>query len=177
MERNFIVARYKEDISWTKELDNVTIVQKDSDLPNKGREPSSYLWYIIQNYSTLEGLYTFTQGNPFDHARSLLTEPIDTSHGFIWHGDKAYKGKLDGTPQDTCNIKWFIDQCNLEYEHEHIYFKAGCIFTVSAERIKKHPKEFYEKMYTVLMSEKYRSPWSFERCICLIWGEKEWLIP
>jgi hypothetical protein len=165
----FIIARYNEDISWSKEL-KCTIIQKDVHLPNKGREPSSYLWYILRHYEALSGVYTFSQGKYSDHCRSLLTELPSGSESFIWHGDETLTSSLTGAPHDNCNVQWFLEQNNLKVSGP-ILFKPGCIFSVSAERIRKYPKEFYQKMYDILMSEENRSPWSFERCVGLIWGD------
>ena len=137
----WIIARYKEDVSWADALDSF-IVQKGEHMPNKGRDPGSYLWYIIHFYDSLEGLYRFTQGNPFDHCKSIVQEPHETSSGFIWHGDKTYTDNMQGSPHDTCNIGWFIKEAGLEYNKDKITFKAGCQFTVSAERNKRKTIKF-----------------------------------
>mgnify|MGYP001498681357 CR=1 FL=1 len=76
--KKLIVARYNEDISWTKQVDfaDVIIYNKGADeipgailLPNVGRESGTYLRFIIDNYDSLEkdSLYIFLQGNPFEH--------------------------------------------------------------------------------------------------------------
>lgn len=172
MKSTLVIARYKEDISWSDGHPRV-VIQKGEDLPNKGREPSSYLHFIISRYSTLEGTFLFTQGTPFDHCKNVLTELYTPFSDFLWLGDKTYTENLYGRPNDTCNTDWFIKVANLVYDKDEIRFKAGCIFKVTAERIKQRPLEFYKNMYDVLMSEKHRSPWSFERCVGLIFGDND----
>ena len=78
MDKKIIVARYNEDVSWTKNIDfaEVIIYNKGEDeipgaipLPNVGRESGTYLNFIIDNYDQikLDALYFFLQGDPFAH--------------------------------------------------------------------------------------------------------------
>jgi len=88
-EHTFIVARYKEDINWTRYLPgkviiynkgredlildnsrgNITIIK----LENIGREGNTYLRHIIDNYDTLSSRVTFLQGDPFPHSPDILS--------------------------------------------------------------------------------------------------------
>lgn len=72
-EYRMIVARYNEDLNWTKKY-NCTIYNKGDDhidgsirLDNVGREAHTYLRHIITNYHNLEENLIFVQGNPFEH--------------------------------------------------------------------------------------------------------------
>ena len=67
-----VIAKYNEDINWSNNYDNVVVVQKGRDLPNKGREASSYLWWIIKNYNDIPEKVHFLQGNPFAHTDENL---------------------------------------------------------------------------------------------------------
>ncbi|OLN31144.1 hypothetical protein DVDV_0266 [Desulfovibrio sp. DV] len=68
-----VVARYREDVSWTARLGlPVAIYDKSGDpgelaLPNIGRESHSYLTHIVRRYDMLAGHTIFVQGSPFDH--------------------------------------------------------------------------------------------------------------
>jgi len=168
----WIIARNKENITWSKGFNKV-VVQKGIDLENLGREPSSYLWYIIKNYDVLEGEYTFVQGNFRNHDVNILREYPKDIKDFKWHGTKTYTEDMHGGNNDTCNTAWFIKECNLKHSGEKITFKGACLFSVTAERIRKRSLEFYKKMFDVLMSEENRSPWAFERCVGLIWGNED----
>lgn len=75
----FIVARYKEDISWiTKYIPTTSVIVYNKfgplgnlpyeiNIPNVGRESETYLHYIIDNYDNLPEICVFTQGNVQDH--------------------------------------------------------------------------------------------------------------
>lgn len=164
----FVIARYNEDISWVKDLDYV-VVQKDIDLPNKGREPSSYIWYIITQYKDLQGIYLFTQGEYSDHCKNLLIEADIPIESFVWFGDETHISDMQGRPHDNCGVGWLLDTLGIKHG-DSISFKPGCIFAVSAEQIKKRPIEFYEKLYSLLITEENRSPWAFERCVEVIFN-------
>jgi hypothetical protein len=75
MDKQIVVCRYNEDISWTDSLDNVIIYNKgekiDSkhkvvNLPNLGMFHGSQLYHIIENYDNLADVTIFLQGWPFD---------------------------------------------------------------------------------------------------------------
>lgn len=65
-----VVAKYKEDVSWTNDLPedfSVIVYDKSCDRPNVGREAETWLYHIIENYEHLADVTVFLQGNPFDH--------------------------------------------------------------------------------------------------------------
>lgn len=86
----FVVARYKEDVSWLNDLPldakiylynkgpalepgifsrDVTVVQ----LPNAGRESGTYMHHLMHRFDASEGEFTvFTQADPFEHAPHIL---------------------------------------------------------------------------------------------------------
>ena len=76
----FVIARYNEDIEWTKRYDNVLIFNKGlpldgiacEPLPNVGREGHTYYKYICDNYENLDDYTVFLQGHPFDHSPNLF---------------------------------------------------------------------------------------------------------
>ena len=76
-----VVARYNEDIEWTKQFKNVLIYNKGEKLEdgyneilleNVGREGHTYYKYICDNYDNLEDYIIFLQGNPFDHSPNII---------------------------------------------------------------------------------------------------------
>lgn len=149
----YIIARYNEDISWCDDCDIKFVVQKDVHLPNKGREASSYLWFIINNYDTLEGDYEFRQGRTIDHPIHAFIEMSDHK-GFPHH--HPYYPALD--------LKRLADELNLEIP-EYLTFTIGAQFKVSTEQIKRHSLEWYKKAYNIAMGDDY-GPWvahHFER--------------
>lgn len=172
-ERNsltFVFARYKEDMTRTLASlpsdAKVVIRTKDVDIPNIGREPGTYFRYIIDNYDTLDGLYVFSQASPYPHVGEwdiwVKTLPRDIQ--FDWAG-KTWTCKGDGRNQDS-NIP--VDECyRLIYDGnivpEWYNFHEGCIFAVSADRIKQHPKSYYERLLEYNDKADPKAPWAFER--------------
>lgn len=78
---DIIVARYNENIEWTKEFSNIIIYNKGEKLPcgyneivleNVGREGHTYYKYIYDNYDNLKEYTVFLQGNPFDHSHNII---------------------------------------------------------------------------------------------------------
>ena len=76
MTKQIVIARYKEDIEWTKYLDYETIIyskggpvetnHKVIQMPNIGMGGATFWYHIIENYDNLADITLFTQGHPFD---------------------------------------------------------------------------------------------------------------
>ena len=86
---DFIIARYNENINWTRFLQgNVFIYNKNNlnleinfqtnnnikiiNLQNIGREGHTYLYHIINNYHQINEINIFLQGDPFVHSPDLF---------------------------------------------------------------------------------------------------------
>jgi hypothetical protein len=169
--KTVVIAKFNEDTSWmpSKLLEqNVVakIVHKIHDCPNVGREPFSFLWYIISQYDKLEGEYYFVQGNPFDHCPNLFAEIEKGVDTFKWlgKGEERYVSDHNGNPHHgglpvgdvLCRL---TNVCGIN----HFTFTPGGQFAVTAEIIKKKPLYFYLLALTI-MAENFEShPWCFER--------------
>lgn len=140
-----VIARYKEDVSWAPE--GSFIVQKDKHLPNYGREPLSFLWYIINHYDELEGEYQFRQGFPFDHWPHVNHRLHCTRNECVHH---------PGLPWELFNEKSGV------VLPEVFEFQPGGQFDATAAQIKKHSKEFYQNLYD-LIYENELIAWILER--------------
>ena len=75
MNRQIVICRYNEDISWTEGIENVVIYNKGDyidtkhkviNLPNLGMFHASQFYHIIKNYDNLADITLFLQGWPFD---------------------------------------------------------------------------------------------------------------
>lgn len=135
-------------------------------MPNTGREASSYLWAILDMYDTLadDDLVAFVQGDPFDHCPDidiflLLDHPTT---GFRALGDYTYLSNGDGTPhhegipvaeryEEWLGRKW----------PGVVRFAPGAQFVAPGGAIRRHPKEFYQRLLDV-MHEDW-NPWILER--------------
>ena len=172
LSKTIVVAKYKEDLSWLGDIHHV-VIEKDKDVPNIGREPSSYVWYILQNYESLDGVYFFLQGDPRDHCPNIMQELSNTEGEFRWFSNRGpFKCDMMARPHDNVNISLFLERIDIEYQQAEIQFMGCCLFMVTGDKLKTRPKEFYQKLYDVLMKND-RSEYAFERCIGLIFNDNE----
>jgi hypothetical protein len=164
-----IVARYNENVEWTKQFPNVIIYNKGTKLDNNynevfldnvGREGHTYYKYICDNYDNLSDYTIFLQGTPFDHSPNIisnLTKYInskDLSIDFEFLSEQIYYSSLD----IEFNTFWQCQNIHKNWErvfgvnignHECI-FGAGAQFIVSKNKILKNTKEFYKNIVKML---------------------------
>jgi hypothetical protein len=168
-----VVARYNEDISWTKQFDNVIIYNKGSSLNNinnlitlnnVGREGHTYYKYIYDNYDNLCDYTIFLQGNPFDHSPNIinnLNNYINNKQlniNFEFLSENIIKSNISGcfshpnlplidVYEKLFNIKNYLilKKNNIEFT-----FGAGAQFIVSKKNILKRLKEFYNNIIKLL---------------------------
>lgn len=167
MKKTIVVARYKEDMKWLSNIPpdiNKSIIQKGEHLENKGREPSSFIYYILEHYDTLEGTYYFVQGNPFDHCPDLRFQLLNNDDRLLGNKKHVSDGYGRGAHPGLA-VKEVYEYILDKKFPDKVEFVAGGQFCVSADTIKKHPKEFYQKCYDILIQGDVTC-YIFER----IWG-------
>lgn len=173
-QRYLVVARYNEDVSWTKDVPpgwTVLLYNKGLLCSNPienfpGREAHTYLLAITTNYNTWfkgETEIVFCQGNPFDHCPDFL-DRLDTGTEFgpDWRCDPDGGSDWSGAMLDEfCGLFGLPKQCTYR-------FTAGAQFKVTGEQIHRHPLALYRAM--LAMAEmpdrpdwKNKSAWRFER--------------
>jgi len=164
-----VVARYTENVDWTKQFPNVTIYNKGQKmegyneifLNNVGREGHTYYKHICDNYYTLDDYTIFLQGNPFDHSPSIISN-LHKYLDRIKHEPLDFEFLSEHIVDSTFNLErgkyWQCAHIHTNWErvfgvavndHECI-FGAGAQFIVSKERIHRHPKSFYENIVKML---------------------------
>ncbi len=162
-----VVARYNEDISWTKRLSpdiNVVIVQKDE--KNIGRESYSYFQFIIENYPNLSGQYVFCQGNPIRHCKDFIAKVnmgtkldfFELSHKFL--NNTIYGEPNYNTPLDADTVWDYLFKT--KPKPPNVYFGTGGQFLVSSVLLKQYPIEFYQRALNIHLVCP-DAPWIFER--------------
>lgn len=127
-DRELVVARYTEDVSWLNDVampiwlydkgpvpaTNLASHIRHIRLPNHGREAGTYLTHIISRYEHLPPLTIFCQGNPFDHSPDFLQR--------LWH---PYTEPTSLTTQylPNCPEQWIKDRDRVEevFGHEVRY--------------------------------------------------------
>lgn len=169
-----VVARYNENIEWTKQFENVIIYNKgtkldESDnykneilLDNVGREGHTYFKHICDNYDNLADYNIFLQGHPFDHSPVLIPmlkqffiqyKELDIEFAFLSHAihQSNYKREIKSHKKNENIQKTYQDIFNkFCYEEQECIFGAGAQFVVSKRLILTRPKEFYENIVKIL---------------------------
>jgi hypothetical protein len=166
MNKQIIIAKYKEDISWVNELKYDYIVydksgKRTSDnyiyLPNEfkagleGRDAHTWLHHIINNYHNLADQNLFVQGHPFDHCNNALELMNDN-----WVGHFRPLGEIWHTyvfDKDVTN-KVFKDLWGITKTPEMLSWIQGIQFDVSKQVLQSHPIEYYQKCWDVISGFK-----------------------
>jgi hypothetical protein len=166
-----IVSRYNEDISWTKDLSNVCIINKGNDqvitehevmnYDNVGREGHTYYKYIVDNYDSLDEYFVFLQGYPFDHSPNIMHNLevvknylLEHKESFCYLSENVIPTNLAGDPHfregylPMKEVYYYL--FNEKKTNLDIMFGAGAQFMVSRELIMRRPKEFYQKIVDLL---------------------------
>jgi hypothetical protein len=164
-----VVARYHENVEWTKQFPNVIIYNKGTalnngcneiPLNNVGREGHTYYKYICDNYENLPDHTIFLQGKPFDHSPNIIINLHKYIHNknlnldFEFLSEDIHNSSLNL----ECSRYW---QCaNIHKNWERVFgvnggdhpciFGAGAQFIVSKRKILKNTKEFYENIVRML---------------------------
>lgn len=169
MSIDIVVARYQEDVTWTKQFPRVLIYNKGEPLEdtyheirllNVGKEGHTYYTHICENYDNLADHTIFLQGNPFDHFPTVIEHiqhfAEEPNHiQFEYMCNRAFCCNLSG-----CK---FHQNLPLADVYEYLFekrkekmaftFYRGAQFIISKERIRKRPKSFYEKIVNLLNKE------------------------
>ena len=163
-----VVSRYNEDISWTKQFEENTVIiynkgsaitHPNIELNNVGREGHTYYHYIYENYDNLPEYMAFLQGNPFDHSPNViknlekLSDSKDVDFSFL--SEKILDCNLSGCSYHSGIPLISVYEYLFDEKKTTLYFKfgQGAQFIVSRERIKKRPREFYLKIVRLLEKE------------------------
>jgi len=175
-----IVARYGEDVSWTRKY-NCVVYNKGSDLPgstrldNVGREAHTYLRHIITNYHNLEDTLLFVQGDPFESfsdGRGIDFESLFNidQHGYsdLLHdlsndrwGDETsnkdeftileWKGRISN-PKGYRLKEWWERTTGEPYvRSRRVFWVAN--FSVKREFVLKRSLESYFSIYQTLLHD------------------------
>jgi len=164
-----VVARFNENIEWTKQFLNVIIYNKGTPLTNDfnqillnnvGKEGHTFYKHIYDNYDNLAEYTVFLQGNPFDHSRNIISNlnkyiNTDLSIDFEFLSENMIDCNLDGCihhpglPLINIYEKLFNERKN----NMKFVFACGGQFIVSKKKILQRPKEFYLKIVEMLENE------------------------
>ena len=167
---NIIVARYNENVEWTKDFSNVIIYNKGESLNNGyneillnnvGREQHTFYKYIYDNYDNLENYTIFLQGNPFDHLVNTIEKLNEIINNKEYNKDfeilckRIITSNLSGCKYhaNLPLIDVYEKLFNERKENMEFTFGSGGQFIVSKKNILKRPKDFYLKIVEILQND------------------------
>lgn len=191
MNKQLVVARYKENIDWVNNItcvDDVVIYNKGDDivdsnlkkhtiiqLPNFGREAHTYLLHIIENYYNLKDIVIFSQGDPFPHAPKLGKERSGTTlneHLSVVNFNTIDCKSLFG--EDYEESVDFLSKSLFEYCFKNeipsvVNFSPGAQYIVPKSCILTKSLNFYKNQYDSLCVHRtyqrdgFCNAWTLER--------------
>jgi hypothetical protein len=164
-----VVAKYNEDVSWTRPYRYVKVYDKSKgDLPNIGRESHTYLTYIVENYENLPDVVFFSQGCKDDHCGNIPIENfinidgmysenysyLNSEHYFYnkesqnFNKDHLYYYKENKLYDDKLGYRlWFKTYVDENHNiDEGVTLWWGAIFSVKRECILSRPKKYYQML-------------------------------
>jgi hypothetical protein len=165
-----IVARYNENIDWTKQFENVIIYNKGNQLAdnfnsimldNVGREGHTYYKYIYDNYDNLDEYTVFLQGNPFDHSPNIINKLKEYNQNpnlnidFCFLSERILTTRLSGCyHHPNLPLKQVYEFLFTKRDEDlQLVFGAGAQFIVSKKNILSRPKDFYLKIVKLLEND------------------------
>ena len=184
MYKQLVVSHYERDLTWVQTASDYlsTVVYDKSGkespyikLENIGREPHTYMHYIVENYNSLAEWTIFAQDNPFAHVDNWVD--IILGDESTWSANAAFKqeggyffsnmGILRsdqvggphhiGLPMLEVWNATFTQECP-----SSISFAPSCHCILHRDTILARPSMFYQNIKQILEFSHY-SPWVFER--------------
>lgn len=179
MKPTIVASHYLEDLKWliNQEKYNYIIYSKNSEeikkynlpekkvviAPNKGKEASSYLKYIIDNYKNLPEHIAFCHGHENAwHQNKTLLEVLDDYRGEEYR--TLNNPFLRNNLHDTCSypdrnvwnniIKhWHLITINLQLP-KRLEHTMSAQFVVTKQSILRNSIDFYKKFYNFTVSQE-----------------------
>lgn len=152
-----VVAKYREDTSWVKNLVHPYVVynkfEEDNNfyvnnLFNIGREGHTFFHHIVENYNNLNEYTAFVQGHPFDHCAKAL-DTINNFQGDVnfvaLGGDYAFGDDLGV----GLEIRNFAKLIGFEVTFP-VYDTAGGQFIAHRDVILRRDLDFYKRILNSL---------------------------
>ena len=187
-----VISLYKKNIEWTKKLfdigvkkiyiydhtqykDDITNLLSLLDdryvynfIPNKGREASAYLRYIINYYDNFEHeeiIFLHDDEISWHHTGSIIQQiktnlnkaPYTNLNNYVWTRENKYMSEII-FGKKTLYRSWYMYLLskyigNHYMDTEFMVGNLGCSqFIINKKSILHHPKKMYEDLYTFCMS-------------------------
>jgi hypothetical protein len=184
-----VIARFNEDVSWSRHFDNVIVYNKGQQLedneqqisrtqqvqlPNVGRETQTYLHHIVTRYDNLEDVTLFTQGWPWDHCYETDMQNAHETYRFRLlskelltetFAEPEYHPGLGGM------LEFVYKTLFVGLPPKYITFGPGAIFAATANAIRRRSKRFYEVAHYIAW-EVEEAGYAFERLWPIIFSQQ-----
>lgn len=172
--REIVVAKYREDVSWTRDLPyKVTVYDKSDNqlsgsmaLRNVGREGHTYAHHVAENYDDLADVTVFTQGAPFDHVPGFLEDVKTPVTRFTAYGKHTLESFADGDVNHPGLplAKTFFELTNRRMP-DKVMFRPGAIFAATREVLHRYPRSWWRRLRDHLAAPETQNhgPWVLER--------------
>jgi hypothetical protein len=187
MSIRFVIAKYREDISWTKQLLHKVLIYDKSDTPiegsiplkNVGREAETFLYHIINNYNNLDDVTVFLQGNPFEHLQKLVgwraeltqeekQQVINKANNEITSTSKfsSFYQVHYNVPGDVNHVKG-VEMCAKYFHEYHTTFTCApsAQYVVPKKNILSRPLSFWKMLYDGMHNDIDFNAW----CVEILW--------
>lgn len=178
------VARHTEDVGWTAHCPDwyVHVVQKDVHVPNVGREPTSFVWSIVDLYDAVkpDDRYAFVQGDPFPHAVNLAellsTVPHPDAFTPLSHAPR-YVSDANGYPHHGgLDVSRWYERIHAAPMPNFVDFWPGGQFMVPGRLILQRTHGWWADLLTDLLHDTATSPWAMERLWPSLFAESPSLV-
>ncbi|MCL5028676.1 MAG: DUF3431 domain-containing protein [Bacteroidetes bacterium] len=165
-----VVAHFKENMDWTKNLKYKThlISTSGTDMKsNKGFEASVYLKYIIDNYDSLPDYTIFLHGHRNSwHCKQNMDAKISSLEFKYPYCNinepkltllSDYKGSYDQMVLMMPEVEKIL---GISIPLDKLKYKCAAQFYVSKNSILRNKKDIYIALYNYLIETKFESFWT-----------------
>lgn len=169
MNKEVVIARYKEDIDWIANIKphiGIQLYNKHYDsgygsvtLPNVGKEANTYLKHIVNNYDDLAYMTYFVKGDPFKNSPKIIEE---INGKLDWEFDLFHCLCEQVETADKDRVGEFYEKLFGKKLIHNIHYGVGAQFLVKKEAIRLNPKEFYEELLEISSMPEYDTNELFE---------------
>ena len=184
---NFVVSRWNQDVSWIGQYSPSMILYDRSDnpvpgsniVPNLGTDISDKLHFIITNYNNLPPVAVYTKANLWKYISQPEFDKVKNNQSFTPLLTMNHRTYDDATGKPVCYYKdgiyweinnmWYLNEHPVKHDPieiqkllgihgmEYVPFAPGSNYILTAEDIRRHPVEFYIKLYNYLQWAVYQA--------------------
>jgi Protein of unknown function (DUF3431) len=181
MKPQLVIARFNEDPAWIRTIEGWEIlvdnkgeaagIPGEISSPNHGREPETFLRYLVDHYEELPDRMAFLQGHPFDHAPEILSELAGEpeEREFRWFGGTVACDALGNPHHPGLELSGACALAGIEVP-ERFVFAPGGQFTLTRDRVLRRPKEALARLRSLTLEDP-RGGYVLERLWGVLFGD------